>query len=99
MSDTTNNNNEYRCPKCSLVPFIELSTNENKLFMSTKCINNHCYSKLFEEMQNLCKKSPISNCFCETCENENKENKNKLSEMFYYCTNCFKFFCLNHGKS
>ena len=99
MSHTTNNNDEYRCPKCSLVPFIELSTNENKLFMSTKCINNHCYSKLFEEMQNLCKKSPISNCFCETCENENKENKNKLSEMFYYCTNCFKFYCLNHGKS
>ena len=50
-------------------------------------------------MQNLCKKSPISNCFCETCENENKENKNKLSKMFYYRTNCFKFYCLNHGKS
>ena len=91
---SSNNNNEYRCPKCSLVPFIELSTIENSLFMSTKCTNNHCYSKLFEEMQNLCKKSPISNSFCESCEIENK-----LSEMFYYCSNCFKFFCLNHGKS
>ena len=38
-------NNEYRCPKCSLVPFINISTNENKLFMSTKCINNHSYLK------------------------------------------------------
>ena len=91
---SSNNNDEYRCPKCSLVPFIELSTIENSLFMSTKCTNNHCYSKLFEEMQNLCKKSPISNSFCESCEIENK-----LSEMFYYCSNCFKFFCLNHGKS
>ena len=29
-------NKEYRCPECSLIPFINLSINENKLFMSTK---------------------------------------------------------------
>ena len=31
------NNKEYRCPKCSLIPFINIFTNENKLFMSTNC--------------------------------------------------------------
>ncbi len=30
----------YRCPECFLIPFIEISYKENKLFMSTKCTNN-----------------------------------------------------------
>ena len=45
------NNKEYRCPKCSLIPFINIFNNENKLFMSTKCTNNHNYSKPFDEME------------------------------------------------
>ena len=45
------NTNEYRCPKCSLIPFINISSNNNQLFMSIKCTNNHNYSKPFDEMK------------------------------------------------
>ena len=90
---------DLRCPKCSLIPFITISTNDNQLFMTTKCINDHIYEKKpFLEMQNLCKSSPFSNSSCTTCKNENKENSN-LSDIFYYCSNCFNFYCLDHGKT
>ena len=36
---------DLRCPKCSLIPFITISTNDNQLFMTTKCINDHIYEK------------------------------------------------------
>ena len=93
-SNTQNiiNNKEYRCPKCSLIPFINIFTNENKLFMSTKCINNHNYSKPFDEMLNIIKTNPISNYSCEN------ENNNNISNAFYYCSICYKFYCFNHGK-
>ena len=90
------NNQEYRCPKCSLIPFIEISNNENKLFMSIKCINNHYYYEPFEKMEMLCKTGPISNYTCENCEFETNEKK-KIS-IFYYCSICFKFFCFKHGE-
>ena len=45
------NNKEFRCPKCSIIPFINIFINENKLFMSTKCTNNHEYSKPFDEIK------------------------------------------------
>ena len=67
--------------------------------MTTKCINDHIYEKKpFLEMQNLCKSSPFSNCSCTSCKNEKKENSN-LSDIFYYCSNCFNFYCLDHGKT
>ena len=28
---TNNNNKEFRCPKCSIIRFINIFTNENKL--------------------------------------------------------------------
>ena len=87
-------NQEYRCPKCSLIPFITVLTNENKIFMEIKCTNDHKYFKSFDEMKKMCKTNKISNYQCFLCENENEENKN----IFYYCSNCFKFFCLKHGK-
>ena len=31
-----NDYKEFRCPKCSIIPFINIFTNENKLFMSIK---------------------------------------------------------------
>ena len=88
------NNKEYRCPKCSLIPFINIFTNENKLFMSTKCTNNHNYSKSFDEMLNIIKTNPISNYSCVVCENE----KN-FSDVDYYCSDCYKFYCSKHGKT
>ena len=94
-----NYDKEYRCPDCSKIPFIDIFNEENKLFMSTKCTNNHNYSKPFEEMQKMSKTSLISQYTCEYCENENKENNKKLSNIFYYCSNCYKFFCLAHGES
>ena len=67
--------------------------------MSSKCTNNHNYSNYFEDMKIICKSSPISNCLCEVCEDKNNENNKKISDIFYYCSNCFKFFCLKHGES
>ena len=88
-------NNEYRCPECFLVPFINISTNENKLYMSTKCINNHIYLKSFEEMKLLYKSSISSKISCANCENRNKQNFfNNLN----YCSDCYKFFCTKHGE-
>ena len=89
-------NYEYRCPKCSLVPFINILTNENKLFMSTKCINNHIYLKPFEEMKIMCKTSPITKNSCAICENKNK--KKIFSNNFYYCSYCYNFFCSKHAE-
>ena len=92
------NYKEYRCPKCFLVPFINLSNINNKLFMSIKCITNddHNDSKPFDEMEKMCT-YPISNNTCINCESENKENK-KLSNIFFYCSKCLNFFCFKHGE-
>ena len=79
------NNKEFRCPKCLLIPFINISIKENKLFMSTKCTNNHYYSKPFDEMIRICTNNSISKNFCIICENE-KENK-KLSNIFFIVQN------------
>ena len=87
-----NDNKEYRCPKCSIIPFINIFTNENKLFMSTKCTNNHNYSKPFDEIQNISK----TNYSCVLCENENNK---KLSNIHFYCSNCYKFYCYKHGET
>ena len=89
------NNKEYRCPKCYLIPFINIFTNENKLFMSFKCTNNHSSTKPFDEMQIMTKTNPISNHLCVLCENENNK---KISNIFYYCSTCYKFYCFNHGE-
>ena len=85
---------EYKCPKCSLVPFINITINENKLLMTTKCTNNHIYSNLFDKMKKMCIENPLANLICDICENENK----KISEFYYYCSVCFKFYCLKHKK-
>ncbi len=58
------NTKEYRCPKCYLIPFINISTNNNKLFMEIKCTNNHKDSKPFEQMQINCQTNSILNNSC-----------------------------------
>ena len=88
---------EYRCPKCWLIPFINLSLNENKLFMTTKCTNNHNYSNSFDEMKKILTQNTITNNICEKCEIENINKK--INEIEYYCSICFKFFCSKHGKN
>ena len=90
-----NNTKEYRCPKCYLIPFINISTNNNKLFMEIECTNNHKDSKPFEQMQINCKTNSILNNSCTVCENENNKN---IFNILYYCSNCYKFYCKKHGE-
>ena len=45
-------------------------------------------------MQNMLKTNPISNSNCDLC-----GNNQQLSNIFYYCSNCYKFFCLKHGET
>ena len=94
-SEIPNFYQEYRCPVCSLIPFINLSIDNNNYFMSIKCTNNHSFSKSFNEMENICKLQNISNFNCNFCENE---KKNKITDIEFYCSNCFKIFCYEHGK-
>ena len=97
-SNTQNivNNKEYRCPKCYLIPFIKILINNNQLFMGIKCTNNHKGTKPFDQMQIFCKKNSISNNYCAVCENENEKNR---SNIIYYCSKCYRFFCLKHGET
>ena len=96
LSQIPNNNNEYRCPECSLVPFIEIKTEQNNLLMSTKCVNDHFFTDYFDKMQIRCKNN--SNYFCQLCQSENNEIKIKDVQKLYYCSKCFKFYCYNHGQ-
>ena len=41
------NNQEYRCPKCYLIPFIEVTIDQNKITMNTKCVNGHIFTDYF----------------------------------------------------
>ena len=76
-SEIENKIEEYRCQICSLIPFIYVTFDENKLFMTTKCTNNHNYSNSFDEMKKMLTQNPIANNICEKCENENKTKKNQ----------------------
>ena len=96
-SQFSNYSLEYRCPECSLIPFIEISSNDNKLTMKTKCTNGHTFNDDFDKMQMMCKSIPKSKYFCALCKKENKVNK--IDEILFYCSICFKFFCYNHGKN
>ena len=88
---------EYRCPECSLIPFIVIFSDDNKLIMKTKCTNNHTFIDDFDEMLMMCKSIPKSKHFCALCKKDNKVIQN--DEILFYCSICFKFFCYNHGKN
>ena len=92
LNESPLNKNEYRCPEYSLIPFIEISFKENNLLMSTKCTNNHNFLKSFDEMEKMCKKTYY---YCDNCQSENNQN---IDEILYYCSICYKFFCMKHGK-
>ena len=88
---------EYRCPECSLVPFIEITSDQNKLIMETKCVNNHYFTDSFDQMQLRCKNR--SKYYCQICKSENKKNIIEKDQILYYCSKCFNFYCYNHGKN
>ena len=86
----------YRCPECSLIPFIQITSNENKLTMKTHCTNNHTFNEPFDKLQMMCKSK--AKYFCSIC-GKAKNDPNQEEEKFYYCSICFKFYCYNHGKN
>ena len=64
----------YRCPECSLIPFIEVTSNDNKLSMKTFCTNNHTFNEPFDKLQIMCKSVPKAKYFCAVCGNVKKDN-------------------------
>ena len=62
--------------------------------MSMKCTNNHNYLKTFDEMEKISKTNSIPNYSCSLCESEKK-----FSKILYYCSNCYKFYCIKHGET
>ena len=48
-TQNANQNKEYRCPKCSIIPFINIFTSENKIFMSNSVLtaSELCMSNSF----------------------------------------------------
>lgn len=87
---------EYRCPECCLIPFIEIACDDNKLTMKTKCTNNHVYNDSFDKLQSMCKNVAKTKYFCVICADAKKVAP---EEALYYCSVCFKFYCYNHGKN
>ena len=94
----SNNLLEYRCPECSLIPFIQITSNENKLTMKTHCTNNHTFNESFDKLQMMCKSVPKAKYFCSIC-GKAKKDPNQIEEKFYYCSICFKFYCYNCGNN
>ena len=94
----SNNLLEYRCPECSSIPFIQITSNENKLTMKTHCTNNHIFNEPFDKLQMMCKSVPKAKYFCSIC-GKTKKDPNQKEEKFYYCSICFKFYCYNHGNN
>ncbi len=87
------NTKVYRCPKCYLIPFINISTNNNKLVMEIKCTNNHKDSRPFDQMQIFLKNESIFNKSCIVCENENNKN---IFNILYYCSNFYINFIVRY---
>ena len=87
---------EYRFPKCLLIPFINVTFNENNLFIKTKCINNHNYSNSFDEMKKLLTQNPIKNNICESVKLKIKIKK--LMIFFIIIQYVSNLFVLNMKK-
>ncbi len=97
ISEIPITNQEYRCPKCHLIPFIEVTIDQNKITMNTKCVNGHSFTDTIDKMQLSCKNN--ADYYCQLCVNKNEEIINQNEQKLYYCYKCFKFYCYNHGKN
>jgi hypothetical protein len=64
--------------------------------MNTKCVNGHFFSDSFDIMKLRCKRN--ENYYCQLCINEKNEIRNQIRQKLYYCSKCFNFYCINHGK-
>jgi hypothetical protein len=86
-----NSDIECRCPKCFLIPFINVFVKDHKLMMEISCINGHKYLSEFEEIY---KKTKINldkiKCYkCDTI-------ISKYKRLSFYCTKCQIFLCSQH---
>ena len=91
----TNSNIEFRCPNCYLIPFINIETINNELIMYFKCINKKCKKEIsdnYEILNTECKKNSLNFVICCDCKKKRNIISKKLNN-FYYCFECFNFFC------
>ena len=79
---------EFRCPKCYLIPFIQLYAKKNNLIMKIKCINNHEFTNSIKELENKIEEKSLNKIICNKC----KVNIKKELE-FFYCINCYENYC------
>ena len=74
----------FRCKQCNLIPLIGINTDNDEIFIETKCENSHCEKV---EIGNYLQNQRINNFNCNIC--NNKTNN------IYYCINDYKFYCFN----
>ena len=70
IKEKFNINNILRCPKCFLIPLIELINDEKQLFIKYKCENNHEEKILLEEFIKNSKMNSIYKNKCKKCQKE-----------------------------
>ena len=84
---------EFRCPKCFLIPFIKIIPKKNNFSIKSNCTNNHSFEKTFNQFQILLNQNK-NKLKCSICEKKFFSN-----DLFYYCSNCFNFYCMNDGEN
>ena len=74
----------FRCKKCNLIPLIGINTDNDEIFIETKCENSHCEKV---EISNYLQNQRIITLKCSIC--------NHKTNNIYYCINDYKFYCFN----
>ena len=89
MSEESQLISEYRCPKCLLIPFVTMNS-DNKLSLNMKltCFNKHEISGNYLEIS---KNSKINLNNCKKC--GKKIETSKKRQKLFYCYSCFNLFC------
>jgi len=73
-----NKNNIPRCPKCSLIPLIEIINDNNQAFINFKCENKHEGKMSLEAFIEDSKKNSIFKIKCQKCQKEPDDKKNLI---------------------
>ena len=84
LLEEPNNQLLFRCKQCYSIPLIGINTDNDQIFIETKCENSH-FEKI--EINNYLQFQRINNLTCNIC-------KNKTNNI-YYCVNDYKFYCFN----
>ena len=89
-----NKNNIPRCPKCSLIPLIEIINENNQAFINYKCENKHEGKMSLEAFIEDSKKNSIFKIKCQKCQKEPDDKKK-----FDICPICNIFLCTDCSSS